>query len=60
MGADNNQFLAIYDIEIDDPMKLMGAIGEASAAGKLTQTDASDMGVTYTALFEAFDEVVTG
>jgi hypothetical protein len=60
MGADTNQYLAIYDIEVDDPMKLMGAIGEASAAGKLTQTDASDMGTTYTALFEAYDELVTG
>jgi hypothetical protein len=58
MGSDNNQYLAVYDIESDDPMKLMGEIGEASAAGKLTQSDASDMGTTYTALFEAFDEVV--
>ena len=60
MGADTNQYLAIYDIETDDPMKLLGAIGEASAAGKMTQTDASDMGTTYTALFEAFDDVVSG
>jgi hypothetical protein len=58
MGSDTNQYLAIYDIETDDPMALMGAIGEASAAGKLTQTDASDMGTTYTALFEEFDEPV--
>jgi hypothetical protein len=60
IGNDTNQYLAVYDIETDDAMKLMGAIGEASAAGKLTQTDASDMGTTYTALFEAFDDVVTG
>jgi hypothetical protein len=60
MGADDNQYLAVYDIETDDPAKLLGAIGEASAAGKLTQTDASDMGTTYTALFQVYDELVTG
>jgi len=60
IGSDTNQYLAIYDIETDNAMALMGAIGEASAAGKMTQTDSSDMGTTYTALFEAFDEVVTG
>jgi hypothetical protein len=60
MGADANQYLAVYDIETDDPMKLLGAMGEAGAAGKMTQTDASDMGTTYTALFEACDELVTG
>ena len=58
LGEDTNQYLAIYDIETDDPTTVLGAIGEASAAGKLTQTDASDMGTTYTALFEAFDEPV--
>ena len=61
MGSDTNEYLAIYDIECDDPMSVMGAIGEASAAGKLTQTEASDMATTYTALFEVFDEpVVSG
>ena len=60
MGSDNNQYLAIYDIETDDPMALLGAIGEASASGKLTQSDASDMGTTYTALFQEFDEPVVG
>ncbi len=59
MGADTNQYLAIYDIETDDPMKLLGAIGEASASGKLTRSEASDIGTTYTALFEAFGEPAT-
>lgn len=58
VGGDNNQYLAIYEIESDDPTKLLAEIGEASAAGKLTQTDASDMSTTYTALFEAIGEPV--
>lgn len=58
MGADENQFLAIYDLECDDPMAFLGAVGEASAAGKMTQSDASDMATTYTALFQEFDERV--
>ena len=55
MGADTNQYLAVYEIETDDATKLMSAIGEAAASGKMTQTDASDMATTYTALFEACD-----
>lgn len=50
-GADPNQYLAIYDIECDDPMAFLGALGQASAEGKLTRTDANDMGTVYTALF---------
>jgi hypothetical protein len=60
MGADPNQYLAIYDIECDDPMAFLGALGQASAEGKLTQTDANDMGTVYTALFEEIGERVEG
>jgi hypothetical protein len=59
MGSDPNQYLAIYDIECDDPMVFLGAIGQASAEGKLTQTEANDMGTVYTALFEEMGERVT-
>lgn len=51
MGADPNQWLAIYDFECDDPAAVLGAMGEAAASGKMTQTDSSDMSNTYTAFF---------
>jgi hypothetical protein len=58
MGADPNTWLAIYDLEADDPMAFLGQVGAAAAAGKLTQSDASDMSKTYTALFEEYGERV--
>jgi len=51
MGADANQWLAIYDIDIDDPGALLAQMGQAAASGKLTPGTASDMATTYTALF---------
>ncbi|MDE8653511.1 hypothetical protein PYV00_17570 [Novosphingobium sp. H3SJ31-1] len=58
MGADTNQFLAIYDIEADDPMAVLGRMGEAAQSGKLTQSDAQDFGTCYTALFRQIGERV--
>jgi hypothetical protein len=58
MGADTNPWLAIYDLEVDDPMAFLGAVGEAAATGKLTQSDASDPAPLYTALFEEYGERV--
>jgi hypothetical protein len=58
MGQDDNEWLAIYDIECDDPMQFLGAVGQASAEGKLTQTEANDMGKVYTALFAEYGERV--
>ncbi len=57
-GIDNNPWLAIYDLETDDPTVFFSALGQAAASGKLTQTDSSDMATTYTALFEEYDERV--
>ena len=57
-GADTNQYLAIYDIECDDPMAFLAAVGQASAEGRLTKTQANDMGTVYTGLFEEFGERV--
>jgi hypothetical protein len=59
MGADDNKFLAIYDIECDDPRAFLGAVGKASAEGRLTRGEASDMSTTYTALFRELDVRVT-
>ncbi len=59
MGSDENEFMAIYDIEADDPMALLGAMGQAAQAGEMTHSDSQDMGTCYTALFtEMGDRVV--
>jgi hypothetical protein len=58
MGSDTNPWLAIYDIECDDPTVFLGSMGEASASGRMTQTDSSDMATTYTALFAEYGERV--
>jgi hypothetical protein len=58
MGADPNQYLAIYDIEVDDPGAFLATVGQAAAAGKMTQGTASDDATTYTALFVECDEPV--
>ncbi len=51
MGADSNQFLAVYDFECDDPGATLAAMGAAAQGGKLTMSDAQDMTTTYTAFF---------
>ena len=58
VGEDNNPWLAIYDIECDDAMTFLGAIGEAASSGKLTQSTASDPATTYTAVFSEYGERV--
>jgi hypothetical protein len=58
-GSDTNPWLAIYDIECDDPSEFLAAMGEAAASGKLTQTDSSDMATTYTAVFSEYGERVS-
>ena len=52
MGGDDNQYLAIYEFEADDPAAMLAKMGEAAQSGKMTQSDAQDMGKTYTALFQ--------
>ncbi|WP_404480879.1 hypothetical protein [Novosphingobium sp. BL-52-GroH] len=58
MGSDENEFLAIYDIEADDPMTFLGAMGAAAKSGELTTNDAQDFGTCYTALFTEHGERV--
>lgn len=58
MGADTNQYLAIYEFEADDPAAMLATMGEAAQAGKMTMSDAQDMGTTYTALFSELGERV--
>ena len=58
MGSDTNPWLAIYDIDIDDPMAFLGAMGQAAGEGKLTPAIYQDMATTYTALFTEHGERV--
>lgn len=51
MGADDNQYLAIYDAESDDPGALMAAMGAMAQSGKMTPPIYQDMATTYTSLF---------
>ena len=58
MGSGENEFMAIYDIEADDPMAFLGALRAAAQGGELTQSDAQDFGTCYTALFTEMGERV--
>ena len=58
MGSDTNQWMAIYDFEGDDPMALLGAMGERAKSGKMTPATTQDMATTYTALFTEYGEEV--
>jgi hypothetical protein len=58
-GADTNPWLAIYDLELDDPQTFLSALGEATKSGKMTMTDAIAPGTAYTALFTEHGEPVT-
>lgn len=59
MGNDENEFLAIYDFDCDNPAELLGAFGQAAQSGKMTPGTAQDMATCYTALFMEHGEVVT-
>ena len=59
MGSDTNQYLAIYDIETDDPAAFMGKMGELAQSGKMTPPTTQDMQTTYTALFVEMGERCT-
>lgn len=58
-GGDDRNYLAIYDIETEDLGNVLGAIGQASAAGKMTQTEAADRAGAYTVVFTEHGERVT-
>lgn len=57
-GSDENPWLAIYDIELDDPAAFLGKMVEVAGSGKLTPPDFQDMATTYTALFTEYGERV--
>jgi hypothetical protein len=51
MGSDPNTYLAIYDVETDDPAAVLTAMGEFAQSGKMTPATTQDMATTYTAFF---------
>ena len=55
-GADTNQYLAIYDVETDDPAGFLAKMGELAQSGGMTMTDSQDMAVGYTAFFRAIGD----
>lgn len=59
MGSDENQYLAIYDIDADDPGAFMTKMGEFAQSGEMTPATTQDMATTYTAVFVEMAERVT-
>lgn len=57
-GYDERPYLAVYDIECDDIRATLGAIGAASASGKMTPGLAADNAAAYTVVFEEFGDRV--
>jgi hypothetical protein len=56
MGADTNSYMALYDIELDDPSSFMAQMGEFAMSGKMTPSTASDQAVGYTAFYQAIGD----
>lgn len=56
IGADTNTFLAIYDVETDDPEGFMGRMGEFAMSGKMTPGTATDQAAGYSAFFKAIGD----
>ena len=58
-GADENQYLAIYDIEADDPGAFLAQMGEFAGSGQMTPPTTQDMATTYLGVFVEHGERVT-
>ena len=56
MGSDTNQFMAIYDVETDDPEGFMAKMGAFAQSGGMTPGTATDQAAGYTAFFKAIGE----
>ena len=42
-GQTNWGYLALYDVETDDPAKMMAAMAEAGASGRMEMSEAADL-----------------
>ena len=58
-GAEQGTFLALYDVEVDDPASFLGEMGEVAASGKMSMTDSMDSTIGYAALFVEHGGLVT-
>ncbi len=56
MGGDTNQFLAIYDVETDDPEGFMAKMGAFAQSGGMTPGTATDSAAGYSAFFRAIGD----
>lgn len=57
MQGDNaSPYLAIYDVETDDPAGFLGKIGELAQSGGMTMSDTQDSAAGYTAFFQALGD----
>lgn len=55
-GADTNPYLAMYDVETDDPAEFLAKMGEMAKSGKLTPGTATDSAPGFTAFYRAIGE----
>ncbi len=53
-AAAKYKYLAIYEIEADDPKTAMGEMRSRNAAGKMVPTDTLDRSDVYAVLYEPF------
>lgn len=51
MGQDTNEYLAVYDAEVENPADLLTAFVEKARSGKSTPTTSQDTASIYTAIF---------
>ncbi len=56
IGADTNTFLAIYDVETDDPDGFMGRMGAFAQSGGMTPGTATDQAAGYSSFFKAIGD----
>ena len=56
IGSDTNQFMAIYDVETDDPEGFMAKLGAFAQSGGMTPGTATDQSAGYTAFFKAIGD----
>jgi hypothetical protein len=52
------RYLAIYEMDTDDPAKVMAKVGEQAAAGAMILSDAMDFSSNITGIFKPCSEVV--
>jgi hypothetical protein len=55
-GEGRNKYLAIYELETDDPQRDLAALTAAAGTDKVRMTDALDLSNVSTALFEQITE----